>query len=162
MMLRVYLEHEQLKTLDRDVTGRGGQPDRVLFVSTRNTSVQAHQYRGEATRLRRQSLWRIVQGYGRKLGVPAAELHPHAFRHLFGTEMAEGDVPLLMQQDLMGHSDPKSTAIYTHLAMRRKVAAMDQAGPLAKIKTPMSALLARLPSTPPKGPPAGQSGGHNA
>jgi integrase/recombinase XerD len=163
MMVRVYLDHEELKAMDRDVKGRDGRPDRVMFVSTRNTMVKAHEHRGEATRLRRQSLWRVVQRYGRKLGIPDQELHPHAFRHLFGTELAEGDVPLLMSQDLLGHEDPKSTQIYTAMALGRKLKAMDAAAPLAKIKSPMSALLARMPAaTGPKAAPPGGSGEHKA
>ena len=163
MMLRVYLEHEELKAMDRDVKGRTGHPDKVLFVSTRNSAVPPHEYRGEATRLRRKSLWRIVQRYGRRLAIPAEELHPHAFRHLFGTELAEGEVDLLLRQELMGHEDPKSTRIYTSMAIKRKTKAMDAAAPLAKIKSPMSALLERMGrQQPPKGAPAGPTREHNA
>lgn len=162
MVLRVYLDHEQLKGMDRNVKGRNGQPDRVLFVSTRNTQVPAHEHRGEATRLARQSVWRVVQGYGEKLGIEPEQLHPHAFRHLFGTELAEDEVDLLMRQDLMGHADPKSTSIYTAMSMRRKLKAMDDASPLSKIKSPMSLLLKRVQSSAGKGPSSSPTGEHKA
>ncbi len=162
MLLRVYLDHEQLKGMDRHVVGRGGRPDKVLFVSTKNSRVPAHEHCGEHTRLARQSVWRVVQAYGAKLGIEAEQLHPHAFRHLFGTELAEDDVDLLMRQDLMGHADPKSTSIYTAMSMRRKLKAMDAAGPLSKIKSPMSVLLARVQQAAPKTPSSSPAGEHKA
>ena len=87
----------------------------------------------------------MVQRYGRRLGIPEEELHPHAFRHLFGTELTEDDVSLASTQDLMGHVDPKSTSVYIQLAQRRKAAVIDKAAPLAKMRTPVSDLLKRLP-----------------
>ena len=48
-------------------------------------------------------------------------------------------------QNLMGHTDAKSTAIYTELSMRKKTRVVDAHGPLAKIRTPVSELLKRLP-----------------
>lgn len=162
VMLRVYLEHEQLAGMDRHVLDRRGQPDKVLFVSTNNTTVPAHEHRGELTRLARQSVWRIVQAYGDKLGIPRDQLHPHAFRHLFGVELGEDEVQMLMHQDLMGHADPKSTAIYTAMTMRRKLKTMDASGPLAKIRSPMSALLNRLPAAGAKAASPGTSGEHKA
>lgn len=143
MLVRVYLDHDELQGLDRNVQARG-RPARVLFVNTRNTAVPEHERRGEALRLTRQSVWRMIQRYGEKAGVPAAERHPHAFRHLFGVELAEDEVDLLVRQTMLGHADPKSTAIYTEMTMRRKAKVMDASAPLAKMQTPVSALLKRL------------------
>lgn len=144
MLLRIYLDHERLKAYERDVQDRAGRPDRVLFVNSRNTAVPAHEYRGEAVRLSRQAVWRMIQRYGEAVGVPAAERHPHAFRHLFGTELAEDAVDLIMRQELMGHADPKSTAIYDAMSVKRKTKVMDSSGPLAKLSSPVSELLKRL------------------
>lgn len=144
MLVRVYLDHDELQGLDRNVVDERGRPARVLFVNTRNTAVPEHEHRGEALRLTRQSVWRMIQRYGEKAGVPQAERHPHAFRHLFGVELAEDDVDLLVRQKLMGHADPKSTGIYSDLAMRKKAKVMDRNAPLAKLKTPVSELLKRL------------------
>jgi site-specific recombinase XerD len=145
LILRVYLEHEALRSYDRDVPvpGRAAM-DRVLFVNTRHTLVPADEHRGELLRLSRQTVWRMIKAYGRKVGVPERELHPHAFRHLFGTELAEEEEDLLMRQSLMGHADPKSTEIYTHLTLRRRVSVVDRSGPLGKVRSPMSELLKRL------------------
>jgi integrase/recombinase XerD len=140
MVLRLYLEHEDLKTIDR-VLPNG---DRVLFVSLNNMTVPAHQYIGERRRMQPKAIWEIVKKHGRKAGIPEAQLHPHALRHLFGTELLEEGVDVLIRQELLGHADPKSTAIYTHLAMRKKMAEADRANPLAKIRTPVGDLIAKL------------------
>lgn len=144
-ILRVYLAHEELAEIDRDTLDRAGRPDKVLFVSVRNTTVTEDAYRGEERRLGRQAVHDLVQGYGLPLGIPAKHLHPHAMRHLYGTELTEGDVPTLSVQNLMGHVDPKSTAIYTELSIRKKTSVVDEHGPLAKMRTPVSELLKRLP-----------------
>lgn len=146
MLLRVYLAHEEMAEIDRDLPGPDGRPpDRVLFVSVRSTRLTPDLHRGEKRRLTRKSVNEMIKRYGKRLDIPAAELHPHAMRHLYGTELTEGNVATAAVQDLMGHDDIKSTSIYTHLAARRKFAAVDQHAPLAKMKTPVSELLKRLP-----------------
>ncbi len=148
MLLRVYLGHEELKAIDRDIEvkdGQGTHPDRVLFVSVRSTRLSPDEHRGEKRRLTRKAINDLIIRYGKRLGIPREELHPHAFRHLFGTELTEDNVSLASVQDLMGHADPKSTEIYVHLAQRRRAAIIDANAPLAKMKTPVSELLKRLP-----------------
>lgn len=144
MLLRIYIDHEELKTLDRTVVDRAGRPDKLLFVQTVNSAVSADQWHGEKLRLSRHAVWRIIQRHGEKAGVPREERHPHAFRHLFGVELAEDNVDLITRQDLLGHADPKSTAIYTAMSMRRRTKVLDASGPLAKMKSPVSAVLKRL------------------
>lgn len=144
-LLRVYLGHEDLATIDRDTVGKHGRPDRVLFVNTKHPTLPAHEHRGEARRLTRKGVWSMVQRHGEKVGIPAAELHPHAMRHLFGTELTEEDVPLVTTQGLMGHKDPKTTAIYIELSMRKKMRTLDQSAPLAKMRTPIGEFLKRFP-----------------
>lgn len=145
MLLRVYLGHEELAEIDRDILDRRGQADKVLFVSVRSTLLDPSEHRGENRRLTRKAVHDLVQRYGKRLGIPRDELHPHAMRHLFGTELIEENVTTLAVQDLMGHSDPKSTEIYVHLAVRRKAGLIDQHGPLGRINTPVRDLLKRLP-----------------
>ncbi|MFT3964088.1 tyrosine-type recombinase/integrase [Propionivibrio sp.] len=140
MVLRLYLEHPELKDIDRTLP----DGDQVLFVSTGNRSIPPHEYIGEARRMHPRSIRDMIRQYGKAAGVPVEQLHPHAMRHLFGTELAESDVDLLVRQDLMGHEDVKHTKIYTHLATRKKLEDLDRGGPLAKIRTPVSELLSRL------------------
>lgn len=144
MLLRVYLGHEDLAEIDRNIT-RKGHPDKVLFVSVRSTRLRPHLEPGDQRRLTRKAVNEMIKYYGRRLDIPEEQLHPHAMRHLFGVEMAEDDVPTASTSDLMGHSDPKASAIYTTLAMRKKTALIDEHNPLAKMRTPVSELLKRLP-----------------
>lgn len=145
-LLRVYLGHEELAAIDRDTTNRQGKPDRVLFVNTKHPWLPEHEHRGEARRLTRKGVWGVIQRHGLRAGIPEPELHPHAMRHLFGTELLEDDTPTITAQELMGHADPKSTAIYVTLAMRKKIRVVDQAGTLGKLRTPISEFLKRMPS----------------
>lgn len=140
IFLRVYIDHPDLKVIDRALD----DGDRVLFVSTKSTSCAAHEYRGERRRMNRRAVTKLFAKYGKDLDIPKEQMHPHALRHLFGAELAESDVDLLVRQMLMGHEDPKSTKIYTNLAVRKLARESDRANPLAKIKTPVSDLLKRL------------------
>lgn len=140
MLLRVYMAHEDLNDIDR--TLKNG--DQVLFVSTNNRTVTIDEYRGERRRMNRRSVRDMVLKYGQRLGISSDQLHPHAMRHLFGTELIEDDVNMLTAQKLMGHSDAKSTDIYNHTAMRKLTREMDRANPLAKMRTPVSDLLKQL------------------
>lgn len=144
MLLRVYLDHPDLQAYDRAVIDAKGRPDKVLFVNTRTAAVSADEWRGEAVRLSRHSVWRQIQRHGKRVGIPAEERHPHAFRHLFGVELAEDDVDLITRGDLLGHADPRTTAVYTTMSIRRKVRVMDKSSPLAKMRSPVSEVLKRL------------------
>lgn len=140
MLLRLYLEHPDLKEIDRLLPSG----DKVLFVSLRNRACAPHEYHGARRRLNRRSLLDIITKYGTAAGIPADQLHPHALRHLYGTELAESDIDILIRQQLMGHSDAKSTEIYTHLAVQKLTRDADKGSPLGKIRTPVSDLLKRL------------------
>ena len=140
LMLRLYLEHPDLKEIDRTLP----DGDRVLFVSVRNRTIPEHEYIGEKRRLNRRAVNNMMVRYGQAIGIPDAQLHPHALRHLYGTELTEGDVSLTVTQRLMGHEDPKSTQIYTHIAMRKLTREVDRANPMAKMRTPVTELLKQL------------------
>ncbi len=140
LLIHVYLGHPDLGEVDRALPSG----DRVLFVSLRNRRVTADKFHGEARRLSSRSVHNMIRNRGGLAGLPPDQCHPHALRHLFGTELAEKDVDLLVRQTLMGHEDPRSTAIYTHLASRKLAKEMDRAGPLGRVKTPVSELLGQL------------------
>lgn len=136
LLIRAYLGHEELEEIER-VTPKG---QRILFVNLRNAQVKKYDHYGERRRIRQDSFDKIIKDYGKKAGLPPRICHAHAFRHLVGTELAESDIDLLQRQALLGHQDPKTTEVYTHLAMRKLQQAMDKANPLGKIKTPVSDL----------------------
>ncbi|MBZ0104019.1 MAG: tyrosine-type recombinase/integrase [Sulfuricella denitrificans] len=140
MLLRLYMAHDDLNDIDRILPSG----DQVLFVSTMNRTCSIDEYRGERRRLNRRAVLQMVAKYGQRVGIPSDQLHPHAMRHLFGTELIEDDVNMLNAQKLLGHADPKSTEIYTHTAMRKLTREIDRANPLAKMRTPVSDLLKEL------------------
>lgn len=144
LLLRVYLEHPQLADIDR-TTDDG---DKVLFVTTRNRRCPAHEYYGERRRFSTRGVFAMLRRHGQTAGIPEEQLHPHALRHLYGTELAEADVDLLERQKLMGHADPKSTSVYTHLAIRKLTGSVDKANPLGKVSTPVSQLLGEMTRKP--------------
>lgn len=144
-LLRVYMAHEDLATIDRATTSRRGKPDKVLFVNTKHPVLLEHEHVGEARRLTRQGVWGVIQRHGERVGIPPEELHPHAMRHLFGTELTEDDISLATTQELLGHADPKTTEIYITLSIRKKMSSIDRAAPLAKMRTPISEFLKRVP-----------------
>lgn len=140
LLLQAYMAHPDLEAIDRSLP----DGDKVLFVSVRNRSVPEHEYRGEKRRMAARSVNDMIIKYGQRAGIPRAELHPHALRHLYGTELAEADTHLLRMQALLGHADPKDTQMYTHLAIRTLAHEVERANPLRKINTPVTEILKEL------------------
>lgn len=140
LMLRAYLGHPELRHIDRSLP----DGDRVLFVSLRNRMVPEHEYYGEARRIAACSIGSMIVEYGERAGIPRSELRPHAARHLLGTELTEDDTNTLTVQAIMGHEDANSSAIYTHLAMRKLNKTIQKSNPLRKIRTPVSDLARKL------------------
>lgn len=140
LLIHAYLGHQQLEEIDRTLENG----DRVLFVSVRNRLVPAHEYHGEHRRIAERSVFDRIRLYGEQAGIPEEQLHPHALRHLFGTEMTEHDTNLFIHQELMGHADPKTTQIYNTLAMRQKMKAIDKASPMRNIRTPVTDLVRHI------------------
>lgn len=138
LLVRAYLGHPDLATIDR--TTPAGRC--VLFVNVRNRNCPQHQHYGENRRIRRDSVQAIIHRYGEQCGIPKEHCHPHALRHLYGTELAEGDVDLIQRQALLGHSQPGTTAVYSHLAMRKLATTVEKHNPLARMTTTPARLLA--------------------
>jgi site-specific recombinase XerD len=44
------------------------------------------------------------------------DFDPHWFRHSYGTELASAGIDLLALRELMGHTNPETTAAYVHLS----------------------------------------------
>lgn len=121
-----------LKEIDRTLPNG----DQVLFVSFGNRTIPPHEYIGERRRMAGRSINDMIMFYGNQLGIPVSQLHPHAMRHLYGTELAESDVDLLIRQDLMGHEDaqhPRSI----RTSYSKEMTEVDKGGPLSKLKSPV-------------------------
>jgi site-specific recombinase XerD len=67
-------------------------------------------------------VYRLVMDLGKKAGIP--DLHPHALRHTFGSNLRRWGADLLLIKEALGHSSVSTTEIYSHLGaedQQRKV-----------------------------------------
>lgn len=54
----------------------------------------------------------------------------HTLRHSWATHLVEAGVPLPLIQRWLGHSSPRTTALYTHLTQQIEASALDKLGEL--------------------------------
>lgn len=133
LLIRAYLGHTDLASIERWLP----DGDQVLWVTVNNRMVAEHEYHGARRRISIRSIRQQLERYGKRAKVPKDQRHPHAFRHLYGTELAEDDVDTITRQALMGHADPKDSEIYVRMAQRKLTLEVDRANPLAKMKAPL-------------------------
>ncbi len=72
-------------------------------------------------RLSRRGIRKIVDSYLKALNLKYGEgrtLSAHSLRHTAGTLAIQSGASLRQVQDLLGHADPRTTAIYTHVGDR--------------------------------------------
>ncbi len=66
----------------------------------------------------RQNFWMIIKKYGKQAGIHG-KFSPHCLRHAFATHMLMQDVNLRHLQAMLGHSDIRTTEIYTYVASKQ-------------------------------------------
>jgi integrase/recombinase XerD len=64
--------------------------------------------------LTREMLWILVKKYVRRAGL-GAKVSPHTLRHSFATHLLAGGADLRTVQELLGHSNIRTTQFYTHV-----------------------------------------------
>ena len=69
-------------------------------------------------RLSRRSIGLILDKYSKLAGL-WKKVTPHLLRHTFATHMLEGGADLRAVQELLGHAQPTTTEIYTHVTPSR-------------------------------------------
>jgi len=77
--------------------------DKVLFPSNRGG------------KLTKDTIQKIVQNSAKKAEIKK-RVYPHLLRHSFATHLLEAGTDLRIIQKLLGHSDIKTTQIYTHIS----------------------------------------------
>lgn len=93
--------------------------------------------RSYGKRLSREGIADIIENYLKKCGLRCSEensfftqsFSPHSLRHTAATLSLQSGASLREIQEFLGHSDPKTTAIYTHIIFNSQ-----ENNPAAKIK----------------------------
>lgn len=72
-------------------------------------------------------VWQIVKRHAQRAGL--REVHPHVLRHSFATHLLAGGADLRVVQELLGHSNIRTTQVYTHVDRSRLRQVIDRCHP---------------------------------
>jgi site-specific recombinase XerD len=70
-------------------------------------------FEGRKGKYSKKSVSKILERFGKSVGI---HITPHMLRHSFATHLLEAGTDLKYIQKLLGHSDVKTTEIYTHVS----------------------------------------------
>jgi len=70
--------------------------------------------------LSRKMVFRLVQQYGEKAGLPEDKRHPHMLKHSVATHLLELGADVRDVQDSLGHAEIDSTLIYAAITNKSR------------------------------------------
>ena len=141
-----------LQALEARVTGKGSKT-RVVLLGTQAQSALKHYMSETRPTLtsKRSGDALFLSRSGRRLSVRSIQLlikryaliagldpsfHTHSLRHSFATHLLDGGADLRVVQDLLGHSSPQTTQIYTQVSLAKARSTYLHAHPRAHRRKP--------------------------
>ena len=126
------MEDLNLNTLELKVFGKGSKQRMVIIgrLASKYINIYIRKSRPKllsqelnnalflnryGNRLSQRSIQSKIRIYSVKAGLRDG-VHVHTLRHSFATHMLEGGADLRVVQELLGHSNPATTQIYTHIS----------------------------------------------
>ena len=131
-IVNINMEDLNLNTLELKVFGKGSKQRMVIIgrVASKYINIYIRKSRPKllsqelnnalflnryGNRLSQRSIQSKIRIYSVKAGLRDGG-HVHTLRHSFATHMLEGGADLRVVQELLGHSNPATTQIYTHIS----------------------------------------------